>query len=300
MYYLGDVHKLTTFDGESLVFTDEEIRLLAYIGYGAPPIEYHTQRGYKQHGETKVDYLLAARTITLELWREPACNRIAYWENRQALHDLLRPNRGGSLELTLTISDGTQRSILVDPNPGAVFDTPQTEDNSWEILETLDFTAFNPIWYSPTLVTSVATKPTDQHLVFPIIFPIEFGEGGTLFETTITYRGSWQEHPTIILTGPYEAVRIENQTTGAIIELIVQIIAGQTRTIDLTPGAIQVYDQDGEEAFDELGENTNLVDFTIEPHPMAEDGINEFSINMPGASLASGVTIRYKERYFAI
>lgn len=300
MDYLGDVHTLRTFDGMELVFPDEENRFLAYIGYGAPPIEYVTQRGYKQHGETKLDYLLSTRSVTIDLWKKPACDRATYWANRLALHDLLRPNRGGSLELILTIPDGTRRAILLDPNPGAVFDTPQTDDNNWELNETLDFIAFNPIWYSAESTVVSTAEDADQDLIFPITFPIFFGPGGVTFTATIVYTGSWVEYPIITIEGPYNSVDIVNLTTGAVIGFFIPILQGQSRIIDLTPNAISIVDENGVNRFDELTAETNLVDFAINPDPIAPGGINELQAQMTGVSTATRFIVEYRERYYAI
>lgn len=300
MVYEGDVHKITTFDGEELVFPDESNRLLAYIGYGAPPIEFITQRGYKQHGETKLDYLLSPRAVTLELWQKPACDRATYWQNRLALHNLLRPNRGGPLELTLIIPDGTQRSILLDPNPGAIFDTPQTDDNNWSINETLDFIAFNPIWYNADATVLSLAEDADQDLIFPITFPIFFGPGGVTFTADITYTGTWQEYPILTIEGPYNTVDIVNVTTGAVIGFFIPILPDQSRIVTLTPGGISVVDQDGVKRFDELTAESNLVDFVINPDPIAPGGVNELQARMTGVSSETRFIVTYRERFHAI
>lgn len=300
MEYMGDVHTIQTFDGEVLSFPDADNRLLVYIGYGAPPIDYISQRGYRQHGETKLDYLLAPRTVTLDLWKKPACSRVEYWQNRAALHDLLRPNRGGSLQLTLTMPDGSQRSIYLDPQPGAQFDTPQTENNNWEINESLDFIAFDPVWFNPSQTVQAVALDATQNLVFPIVFPIEFGPGGALYTATINYAGTWKSYPRLIITGPYTTVLLTDSVTGATISLTVPIAAGQSRTIDLTPGAISIVDENGDSVFGELSSDSDLVDFTIEPDPIAAGGVNTISADIFGAGTATTFTIEYSERFYAI
>lgn len=301
MEYAGDVHRITTFDGEELTFPDENNRFLAYVGYGAPPINYITRRSYKQHGETKVDYQLGTRSISIQLWKRAACDRATYWAYRLALHDMLRPNRGGSLELTLIIPDGTQRAIKVDANPGAQFLTSQLDDNNWEINEPLEFIAFDPVWYNPIDTSTLVTiDPADQHLVFPITFPIQFGLGGTFYSETITYTGSWESYPRFIITGPYNSVIITNQSTGIALSLTVPISAGQSRTIDLTPGAISIVDENGVNQFGDLGDGSNLVDWNIRPDPLVAGGQNVVIAQIFGNDVTSSFTVEYNERYFAI
>jgi hypothetical protein len=297
---MGDLHTIRTFDGKELHIPDEANRFLVYIGYGAPPIEYITQRGYKQHGETKLGYVLSSRNITVQFWKSPACTRAEYWANRLALHDILRPNRGGSIELILTIPDGTQRAILLDPQPGAEFNTSQLDDNNWEIDETLDFIAFNPIWYNPTLTVQAVSQDATQELVFPIVFPIMFGPGGVVYTATIQYNGSWQSYPTLIIQGPYTSVLITNEVTGAVIELTIPIVAGEFRILDLTPGAISIVDGNGDSVFGDLGDDSNLVDFTIEPDPIAPSGVNTITAQIFDGTPATRFTIDYQERFYAI
>lgn len=300
MEYQGDLHSITTADGETYVFPDEQNRFLVYIGYGAPPIDYVTRRGYKQHGETKIDNLLSPRQVMIELWKKPACSRIEYWQNRAALHDMLRPNRGGSILLTLTIPNGTKRAIYLDPMPGAVFNVPQTNDNNWEIDEALDFIAFNPVWFNADITSVVVAKDSEQHLVFPITFPIQFGIGGDVYTANITYNGSWLSYPRIVVTGPYDSFHITNENTGAAIDLIIPIVAGETRTLDLTPGAISVTTETGASAFDELGADTNFVDFYLQPDPGAPNGVNQLIAQVYGGGVATTLTIQYYERFYAI
>lgn len=296
---LGDLHTIVTSDGVEFHVPDEDNRFLFYAGYGAPPIEYITRRGYLQHGETKVDYQLSPRSVTVTLWKKPACSRTEYWQNRAALHEILRPNRGGSLLFILEIPDGTKRAIYLDPNPGAVF-AGSPDDNSWSISETLEFTAFNPIWFNPDahIVTTIASANLD--LVFPITFPIKFGTGGTNYQTTVIYTGSWVTYPTITLTGPYTFVEIENMTTGAAINLTVPVVAGNSRVITLTPGNLSIVDGSGVDHWGDLGDGSDIVNFNIRPDPQVAGGVNVIRAALYAVDANSSFTLSYNDRYFAI
>lgn len=299
MDYMGDVHIIRTFDGQELVLPDSENKLIAYGNYGAPPIHHITRRGYKQDGSTKIDYTILERNLSIELWRAPACNRSVYWQNRLALHDLLRPNRGGSLELILTIPDGTQRAIKVDANPGAVFPI-DVDDNSWNIDEPIEFIAFDPIWYDPNETVISAASAADAELVFPIDFPIWFGTGGDIFQQSITYLGTWKSYPILTLTGPFTFGIIENLSTGVAIYLTAPVLAGETRIIDLTVGAISITDASGASKFGELGPDSNLVDFNLRPDPEVPGGVQILRAILTDQSVGSSFEISYNERYWAI
>lgn len=299
MIPLGDVHTITTFDGKSLYFPTEVNRFLVYGNYGAPPTEYITRRGYKQDGATEVDYSISQRDIIVQLWRKAGCNRIEYWQNRANLHDFLRPNRGGPIELTLIIPNGTKRSLLLRANPGATF-PPTPEDNTWHIDEALEFVAHDPIWYNPEQTVLTAVSAADAELVFPIDFPIWFGAAGSAFQESITYIGTWKTYPVLTINGPYNLATIENLATNVAIYLTVPTVAGETRVITLTPGNLSIVDQNGVNKFGELGPDSNLVDFNIRPDPEVPGGVQVLRALLSSPALGSSFTIAYNERYYAI
>lgn len=298
---IGDLHTITTFDGEYLTFPDPDRAFLAYGNYGAPPVNFLTRQGYKQHGVTEVDFFLEPRTISISLWRRAACSRQEYWDNRAELLDLLRHNRGGPLTLTLRTPGGDQRALIARADPGLVF-PPNVTDNHWQVEETLDFIAFDPIWFDPATVELTPASSNDQNLVFPITFPIIFGTAGLLFSSgNLAYAGTWRSYPTLILTGPYQSARIEQQTLGVVIDLTVAISANQTRTIVLTPGSQSVTDQDGQNAFSELGPKSNLIDFYLAPDPEAPGGVNVIQAQLFGGTAGvSAFEMDYNTRYFGI
>lgn len=298
VYHYGDFHSLQTADGNELSI-DNGVHFPVYGGYGAPPISWQTRRGYKQHGQTEIDYTLSQRAITVDLVQVHAPDRQQYWDNRTRLHEFLRPNRGGPMTLVLTTPNGDQRAITVRPDPGLNF--PGSRDNAWGIAETLPFIAFDPIWFDPTEIALTMTGGVGDHLEFPITFPIQFGAGGiTLTTGDIAYAGSWESYPVITLTGPYTLATIQNVATGVSIDMVVAINVGEQRIITLTPGAQNVVDADGGDRFNELGPNSNLIDFNIRPDPEAADGTQEITVNFTGGSGASAVSMAYNTRYFAL
>lgn len=298
---LGDVLHIETFDGEELWFTDPDVKLLAYGNFGAPPQEFITRRGYRQNGSTEVDLLLQSRTISVELWHSPACDRQNYWDVRSELHDFLRPNRNGPITFTLRTPNGDLRSIIVRADPGLVF-PPQSNNNNWNIQEQLDFIAFNPLFFNSDQSINVLASSVQTDLVFPITFPIQFGVSGVFLTTgNITYLGTWKSYPTITLTGPYTRAVIINQQTGVVIYMSVAILAGEQRIIDLTPGEQSITDANGVNKFSDLGAGTNLIDFALLPDPEVAGGIQEITIQLvDGINGTSAAELDYFERFFAL
>lgn len=300
-FQYGDVISITTHDGNELSFADPDVRLLAYGNLGAPGTQFITRRGYKQHGSTELDYLLQPRTITVELWHSPACDRQTYWDTRKELHDFLRPNRLGPLTFTLQTPNGNLRSIVVRADPGLTFPS-SAQNNNWNISEPLDFIAFDPLFFDAAQATLSLSLAAQLQLVFPITFPITFGASQVFLTTgNITYSGTWKSYPVITLTGPYTRVTMMNATTGVQINLNVAILLGDTRIIDLTPGAQSITDASGNNKFGDLGPASDLIDFALFPDPEVPGGIQEITIQMiDGVNGQSTASLTYYARYFAL
>ncbi|MBA3867790.1 MAG: phage tail family protein [Anaerolineae bacterium] len=297
---LGDLIHIATADGNELFFGDPDFRLLTYSGLGAADTQFITRRGYKQNGSTEIDYLLQPRTITVELWRSPACDRQTYWNNRAELHNFLRPNRNGPITFTLRTPNGDLRSIVVRADPGLALPS-QSGNNNWNIQESLDFIAFDPLFFNSAQTAITLSSAVQTQLVFPITFPISFGTSDVSLTTgTITYTGTWKSYPIITLAGPYTRA-VLNQQSGVTIYMSVAIAAGETRIIDLTPGAQSITDGNGVNKFSDLGVGSNLIDFAILPDPEIAHGIQAITIQLVGGTNGvSGASLNYYERFFAL
>lgn len=298
---LGDLIHIETADGNELFFGDPDFKLLTYGGLGASPTQFITRRGYKQNGSTEVDFLLQQRTITVELWRSPTCDRQVYWDNRAELHNFLRPNRNGPITFTIRTPNGNLRSIIVRADPGLSLQS-QSSDNSWNIQESLDFIAFDPLFFDATQAVLALSSSTQTQLVFPITFPITFGTSDVFLTTgSLTYEGTWKSYPVITLTGPYTRAQIQQVTRGINIMLSVAIGVGESRIIDLTPGSQSITDGSGNNKFSDLGAGSDLVDFALYPDPEVPDGVQEITVQLvDGTPDVSAASIAYYNRYFAL
>lgn len=297
----AEVLSLTTFDGKSLYLFDQVIRARLYGNFGAPPTDFQTRRGFQQDGVFEVNVTLQPRSVNMQLWRAPGCTRQAYWDNRNELHEFLRPNRNGPMTLTVKLPTGGRRSLTVRAHPGLTFPPGNADDNSWNISEALELIAFDPLWFDPSQVVSTVVSTSDTNLVFPITFPILFGVSGAVSKFTVAYAGTWVTYPVITLTGPYTSVTITNVTTSISFTLNVPIIAGEQRIIDLSPGNQQITDASGNNKFGDLGPNVNLVDFNIRPAPLVSNGSNVIWAQfIGGTSGVSSAKLAYYSRYFAI
>jgi len=88
-----ELDQLITPDSQVYTFRDDQRRFtMSTSGEGLPPIEYITQRGPFQHGETVVDYRLRPRVLQM-VYREKFCSRDVYWDGRR--HPTQPPGDGG-------------------------------------------------------------------------------------------------------------------------------------------------------------------------------------------------------------
>lgn len=269
-------------------------------GLGVPPIDYITQRGPQQHGETVHNFFLLPRTIQLFI-RHGFCSRDAYWTGRSGLLNVLRPNRSlteltspGLLEKILP--DGSIRRIEVYISEGPQFaPSERGRWDEWAFNEVLRFTAYNPIFYDPSEQT-VSFVSGDQ-LVFPITFPIIFSSVQAV--GTATYDGTWDEYPTIEIRGPILGPAVENVTTGERIGLDYNVAEGQTIYISLN-GDKTVLDNTDANLIGVVTPDSDLAGFHIAPHPHAPDGINTIKVYGTGTGANTSISIRFYNRYFGI
>lgn len=309
MYELGELEAILTPDGRTFLLGDGAARaVLSVGGRGAPPLTYHTVRGYRQHSATVVGWTLEPRTLTVTLaWA--VTSRADYWAARAELMRVLRPNQGGPLRLRHVRSDGTQREIEAYPDSTPVFD----DESAWETVEErLTFTCYDPTFYDPVPRTVTFTAALQDRLTFPLAFPISFGDANRLGdEVSLTYEGDWPAWPRLQAVGPYTTLTILNKTTGARIKLGQPLAAGQTRTLDLTPGRQLITDGDGVSRFDELVlPDSDLAAFNLRPagqpwgdspHEGVPDGVNVLRVEATDQVIGqTQVTITYHPRYLSV
>ena len=279
---------------------------MSFMGDGMPPIEYISQRGPFQHGETIYDYRLNPRVIQFVHYSR-ADDRHRYWDKRSDIMNLLRPNRqsAGSFALgTLRkyMIDGTLRDIDVMIEQGPMFKSMDLKWDEFSFMETLRFIAPDPTFYDPSIDTLTWTLGIAQvELEFPIEFPIEFSESLILGETnTITYIGTWLSYPGIVITGPFSGFNIENIDTGKFIQLNYAIQAGEVVTISLDYGNKSVESDIQGNLIGVVSTDSDLAEFAIVPDPEAPDGVNNLEVNGASADNDTQVVLSYYTRYIGI
>lgn len=293
-------------DGTEYLLSDLDIRaIMSSSGHGMAEIAYQSQQGPFQHGITLLDYRLQPRIIQI-LHRRKAGSRQFMWDARANVIDILRPNRqtvAGALALGTyrkILPDGTRRDLDVLLQAGPAFTFPGTVWDEWSVNETLRFIAPDPTYYDPGGSESIFGFVELTELVFPITFPIVFGGSRIDATNNVTYLGTWLAYPTIVITGPFNAVTITNETTGESITLNYNIPIGETVTFDLRYGYKTVTNNFGTNLIGSLSPDSDLATFHLEPAPSAVGGVNVIRVEGSGAGLGSGVTVSWNSRYIGI
>lgn len=277
--------------------------VVSQSGWGMSPIEYITQRGPFQHGETVLDWFLRPRVIHL-LIRQQFCDRDGYWAGRAALVNAIRPNRqatpGGVAPGTLRrrLSNGSLRSVDCFIQDGPRFEARRTDAwDEWAFREVLRFVAYDPVIYDPALQTQTFSQDQDE-LTFPITFPILFS--ALEASATITYQGTWLSYPTITITGPSTGISITNTTTGEVINISAALGVGDSLIVTLTPSSKTVVKNDGTNMIGSVDPASDLGTWHLAPDPEAPGGANDISVAITGAGPSSGVTVEWYTRYIGI
>ena len=274
-------------------------------GEGLPPIEYITQRGPFQQGESVIDYRLRPRLITL-IHRRNLCDRDDYWLKRASIQDYLRPNRQAlntfvTGTLRKRIASGVIRDIDVLVTEGLNFDEQSDKWQEFSIEEAIRFIAFNPLYYNPTSSQITFTVESDDELVFPITFPIEFGSVFIDDTQNITYSGTFASYPTIVITGPAKGPTFTNVATGEVLSLNYNIPSGVIVTISLAEGNKTVTDSLGNNLIGAITQDSDFATFHLEPSPGAAAGLNPIRFTAAGAQPGeTEVVFSWQERFIGV
>ena len=329
MTWFAEFTEFITLDGMVYPFINGERFIISEEGLGMPPVEYLTQRGPLQHGETVIYYRLAKRIIQI-VQREDTCSRWDYWEARTNLINALRPNRHypinpvppgpsptvlsttaptvlfGPGVLRKKLPNGAIRDIkvLVEQGPGFVA-REEGKWDEWGFTEAIRFVAHDPTFYDPTLKEHTFTiQPSSDHLIFPFVWGVDgyfmFGRSLVTSGDHIFYNGNWLSFPDITIVGPLSDFRITNNTIEEYIGLTYTIDPGEIVTISLPHGNKTITSNLGSNLLGTLQSGSKLSTFRLECHPQAENGLNQFFLQGSGANANTMIIMSYYERFIGI
>lgn len=180
------------------------------------------------------------------------------------------------------LSTGEKRDLCVYLAEGPKFDPAESGWDEFGFTEMLRLIAYEPIMYDPTVVS----------------VPYLFGTGYVSDYEDIVYSGTWETHPTLILTGPLNDPRVINEGIDAYIALDYHIADGEVVTID--PDAGTVENEDGTNLIGAVTPDSALATFRLVPSPEVAGGSNRVRLVAGGATANSDFELQYYRRYIGI
>lgn len=309
-------------DGLRYAFDNgRDILLMSFDGLGMPGIDYITEQGPFQHGQTLLDYRLQPRIIQM-MHRRVAPDRQGYWENRADAINLLRPNRqlSGSFgmgKLRKVMPGNITRDIDVIVQQGPLFSAHQQDVlDEYEWTETIRFIAGDPTFYDPDQVVTTWVVSELGGLYFysvaypdDLFFPVSFGTDVINASASIHYTGTWHAFPTIYITGPINQPVVQNSATGEKIQIAYNVSTGEVVTISLPFGSKSVTNNVGTNLIGTVTSDSDLATFHIAPEPEAAwcgthprpCGLNTFSVSGGGGVVGlTQISMTYNTRFIGI
>lgn len=276
-----------------------------FQGGGLAPVQYITQQGPFQHGQTVIDYRFQPRLFTLIHRRNGNC-RADYWAHRRQILTQLTPSRQlfgefttGTLRKKISPTLSVDLKVLV--SEGLNFDQRQNAWDEWAIQDAIRFIAHDPFYYGTSTHEIEFGGTGDDELVFPITFPIVFGKSFVDDTQVINYAGTFNAFPIITITGPAKGVTLTNLATNEMISLNYDVPTGVIVTINLSEGQKTASDNLGNNLIGYITPNSDLATFSILPHPGAPNGVN--TIRMTAANTQPGetrVVLSYQDKYVGV
>jgi len=269
-------------------------------GLGLVQSRAFTEAGPQQHGQTLAAAYLQARVVTLQLHAQTA-NEPALQTQRDAIALMFnRPHV--EIYLDTMMPSGTARRLDCRYLNG--YTAPRTARTPYFTQpDVLQLIADDPILYDTDLIVEIFTVGPyyagSGGMFVETEVPTFIGSGNIIETRDITYTGTWLEYPIIRFNGPCQNPRIENVTTGEVLEFEVgtEVNANDWLEIDTRYGFKTVSDSGGNSRIDELVEDSDLATFHIAPHPEALGGINEIRASCTDATVDTEILLQYQVRW---
>lgn len=278
---------------------DQGMHLLGMSGLGMPAYTRFSESSPLQEGITDTGYRLQERMISIILGFNGK-DLAGYYQRREELIRLWRPDITPGI-LRITLPTGKVREIQGHLLNGLEF---SDSDRSFVTQKTsLVVRCPDPTFYDPEPVYNdfgMSGGGSDS-LSIPMTVPMFVGASS--FDTTkiIPYTGTDKTYPQIIISGPVTDLVIENLTTGDKLDFNgVTIVNGDTYTIDLRPGFKTVVDSSGNNKIADLTADSDISTFSLQPHPIAQNGANELQVSGTSTSATTNVSLLYYIRLLGI
>lgn len=300
---VGELYSITADDGLVYFLADGATRYVISTidNAGLPPVDYLTRRPYRADRLVEEGYRLNPRSFSISYQFVNDCTRDEYWQARADLLNVVRPNRGDALTVTLMLADGTKYAIKARALTPVFPSVPVDQVNEYNFAEVLQFDAFDPVFFAPdATIRTVSNEPSDE-LAFPISFipdeHIYFATGATFGTIIINYDATWYSYPRITITPPYTSVRIHHSQLNVDLQVL---RSSSTRTMIIDLDIPSIVDDLGNSMFNYLTPDSDLQGFRLEPDPVVPSGINTLLFTIPGSTGLTTVEVEYLRRFIGI
>lgn len=100
----------------------------------------------------------------------------------------------------------------------------------------------DPRRYSIDEETATISGPTSGSggLVYPLVFPLDYGTPGTPGGALVTNSGDVATNPVVTIRGPVTGPLVENQTTGRVLEFDLELEVGDELVVDTYAGTARL------------------------------------------------------------
>lgn len=217
------------------------------------------------HGATSADLRAQLRTIVRRLYPTLGDGRLRCTGPDGTVRELVCRYAQG-LEGAETVENGGTLAL------GAVLVFRAAEDPFWRALTptTIDFTTGTPPAFFP-------------------MFPMRLARSSIFGGVEVVNDGDVEAWPIWTISGPGAGLTLTNDTTGEALTLSTTIAAGESITIDTSPGVKTVLLNDGTNLYPDLDSASVL--FSLAPGP------NAITVDLIGSTADSEVTLSYRPRY---
>lgn len=277
------------------------IWVTGHDGLGIVRARTHVEAGPQQHGQTLAAAYLEPRVVTLQL-RAQTASEPALQTQRDAMALMFnRPHV--EIYLDIMMPSGTARRLDCRHHNG--YTAPRDATTPYFMqTDVMQLIADNPILYDVDLIVEEFTLGPyyagSGGMFVDTEVPTHIGTGNIIETRAIVYAGTWLEYPIVRFNGPCANPRLENVTTGEVLEFEegTEVNAFDYLEIDTRYGFKTVSNSVGESRIDELTETSDLATFHIAPHPEALGGINDIQASCTDATANTEILLQYRERWF--
>lgn len=250
-----------------------------------PPIAFIEEDVPAQDGSRLREVRVRPRDVAFPLEVVAATQAALRARLRQVLH-LFDPVRGEG-RLRITDFDGVMRDLYCHYSSGLEieesFSAVAGNQRTVVVLRAVD-----PYWYD-TVPQSVTYRSAAPRPFFPL-FPLRLSSDTILGSSTVVNDGDVSVFPVWTIHGPATSVTLRNVSTGQVLTLQAPLSDTQSVVIDTRPGRRTVRRNDGTNLFGQLADNARAL-WLLQP------GATEVSVELPGATALSYITLTYSRRW---